>query len=177
MNLYDFIHDPLIAGVLIGLTVPLVVWLSRALQRQRQERQKHRDQVRRMVEAFVGKPADPITGAPEVVGLQSQLHEIHERLGSNGGSTVFDGIDTLKEGQRALAREAHKILEWTVQNTATANAVMEQSARAGAELSVALEQAGITWTPEPQLHFQAPLPFGQHRRETDRLPEHPDEGD
>jgi hypothetical protein len=164
-------------GLLEALTLAAVLALAgyvvrqlRRIKRHRDEREAEQDLTR---DALLGTPGNVPYGIPASPGLihvvqdlAETLADVKKALGSNGGSTVFDGLDVLKAGQADLRSRSETLLRWAHIHTDDGNAIVESMDRSGRSLAAALESAGIEWDPHKVPPFQPP----------EALPSDPDQG-
>lgn len=103
-----FDYAPVANGLIISLSVPLVILSARSLWKSYEKRQNNQRMFHKMLSAFMGTDDDPVSGQKGETGIFQQLHDIHTRIGSNGGSTLFENLAKAQE-QVALLHEEHRV--------------------------------------------------------------------
>jgi hypothetical protein len=97
--------DAIQTGLTISLSVPLIIWAVRSVHRKNQQRIQDDKTFQKMLVAFMGSEDDPISGQKGEEGIFQQLQDIHTRIGSNGGSTLFENLAITQEQVSRLHEE------------------------------------------------------------------------
>ena len=97
--------DAIQTGLTISLSVPLIIWLVRSLHQKNQKRIQDDKTFQKMLVAFMGSEDDPVSGQKGEEGIFQQLQDIHTRIGSNGGSTLFENLAMAQEQVSRLHEE------------------------------------------------------------------------
>jgi hypothetical protein len=100
-----FDYAPVANGLIISLSVPLVILSARSLWKSYEKRQNNQQMFHKMLSAFMGTDDDPISGQKGEEGIFQQLQDIHTRIGSNGGSTLFENLAITQEQVSRLHEE------------------------------------------------------------------------
>lgn len=100
--------DAIQTGLTISLSVPLIIWAVRSAYKKNQQRIQDDKTFQKMLVAFMGSEDDPVSGQKGEAGIFQQLHDIHTRIGSNGGSTLFENLEKAQE-QVARLHEEHRV--------------------------------------------------------------------
>lgn len=100
--------DAIQTGLTISLSVPLIIWAVRSAYKKNQQRIQDDKTFQKMLVAFMGSEDDPVSGQKGETGIFQQLHDIHTRIGSNGGSTLFENLEKAQE-QVARLHEEHRV--------------------------------------------------------------------
>ena len=137
------------SGTCLAGVLAIGAWIRMVINRNRRRRRAIDKDVADVKTALLGTHGrseyglEPVAGLVETIEqLRVCIQQMEQRLGHNGGSTVFDGLASLQ-------KDHQKLTKWAKDHTDTSNLQMS-------ELSEVLKDLGVSWNPVVRNQFTPP---------------------